>query len=622
MSPGEILHRVEEKRHLMQLRSAYGQGQTQRDGGRLSPGDFAFCRAEDPQLPALEWDEAALAADRPALLAGEIGALGRPWTWRDDPLIWHEAIDTGRHWPQGFFDDIDHRPGNAIGDVRLAWEPARLQHLIPLGLWAGDPQDPQQDDAAALLERRLRSWCDASPPLQGIHYISAMECGLRIMAVCYAADLARRGLEQRNAFWSLLIDLVAGHAALIEGRLSLYSSAGNHTIAEAVGLLHAAVLLPELPKADQWQARSLTLLTEEIDRQILPDGGSLEQAFWYLLFIVDLAELAVRLLDHKGQACPEVLRAAVRRGRSFLADLGQDRDLWPEVGDKDGGFALSPYWETRPAENRIASGLQTFEAAGYSILRAGKRPEVSVLLDHGPLGMAPLFGHGHSDALALRLAVDGHALLIDPGTYFYGGEADWRRYFRSTRAHNTVEVDGQDQAKQQGAFQWTKPFACTLIKSETGADGCLRLLAEHQGYRELGVLHRRALAVFADGRVLVVDRLLGEGRHRLALNYHCDGTLRELEGGWLLESGEVALAIALQGGDCRHFHGSLEPLAGWRSKAYGTKAPCAQLQLRYDGDLPHSFTTHLVPKPQSHDSVEANDDLAALERWLDETDTY
>jgi hypothetical protein len=76
--------------------------------------------------------------------------------------------------------------------------------------------------------------------------------------------------------------------------------------------------------------------------------------------------------------------------------------------------------------------------------------------------------------------------LADPGTYCYFGEPDWRRYFRSTVAHNTLELDGEDQSLSGGPFLWLRHAPARRIEVVTTDVGdCSRWSAEHTGYRVL-----------------------------------------------------------------------------------------------------------------------------------------
>lgn len=55
-----------------------------------------------------------------------------------------------------------------------------------------------------------------------------------------------------------------------------------------------------------------------------------------------------------------------------------------------------------------------------------------MVFDCGLLGMEPLAGHGHADALSFALRAFGSDVLVDPGTYDYFSYPTWREYFRST----------------------------------------------------------------------------------------------------------------------------------------------------------------------------------------------
>ncbi|MDC4226709.1 MAG: hypothetical protein MPW15_21275 [Candidatus Manganitrophus sp.] len=69
--------------------------------------------------------------------------------------------------------------------------------MVGLGLLSKEASPEVGRKAAAfLLEAQFLSWIEANPFLTGIHYISAMECGLRLIAVCHALDLVRDRLAR------------------------------------------------------------------------------------------------------------------------------------------------------------------------------------------------------------------------------------------------------------------------------------------------------------------------------------------------------------------------------------------------------------------------------------------
>lgn len=611
MGPAEIIHRIGEQCSLkaMQLRHRLGPKAGEHSFATID--QFEFCKAGNPKLPDLPWR----APDDPMqiddLLAGKVKIGAWIWQWRRDNQVWHEAPDTGRSWPQVFFGSISYRPGNPHGDVRIAWEPSRLQQLVALGLLVRERSGGLRRRAIALLESQFLSWADANPYMTGIHYISAMECGLRMMAVCHALDLVRNDLENPDQVWSALIQLIDQHARLIEKRLSVHSSAGNHTLAEGAALVYAGALFPELEDAERWRRVGLSLLEKEADHQILPDGGGAEQAFGYLKFGVDLFGLITALLAYQNQPVPSSLQKAHHRGKQFLTSVIDSEGKVFPIGDWDHGSALSPrlHFSSGGEGKR---GLISFEESGYSLVRGG---EALLLFDHGFLGMPPLCGHGHADALSITLRIGSRPLLIDPGAFSYA-DLPWRTYFRGTAAHNTVTVDRKDQAVQEAPFIWSQPFQAACVYTDRLENGSIRLLAFHSGYARRGVTHWRALVFRPPGNWLIWDFLAGRGEHLLDLHWHL-GVPAAQDGERLLFSDfEEGGALSIKGGKITVHRGETDPILGWSSPDYGKKEPIMTVRARYEGPLPHAFFTQVTVGPNATSDFPGEADLAPLMEWI------
>lgn len=587
MSGHEILHRAGQQLSLLSLLAQYHRGGGVLPGAAPIVPRFAFCRAREPQLPTPELDAAALRAAAPSLLKGEMTVGGRTWRWEPAPNVWHRAPDSGRLWPKRFFAAIAYREGNPVGDIRQLWEPARLQHLVDLAVIARAGDAGPRRDAVRLIRAQLASWAADNPALAGAHYISAMECALRMIALCHALDLIREDLDD-DAPWMALLAIVATHAPLIARRLSLHSSAGNHTAAEAAGLVYAGLLFPEMAAAPQWLATGLALLDRESARQVLPDGGGAEQALGYHRFTIQLLALVQGLLEHHGQPAPPAIAAAVLRGGRFLAVMGA-----VAIGDGDDGCALSRYLVLPAGRPSSGPEVQVFEHAGYTVAEIGSSgAPMTLIFDHGPLGMPPSFGHGHADALAVLLTAGGEPVLVDTGTYTYTGDPQWRRFFRGTPAHNTITVDGCDQAVQEACFLWSRPYRAGVIAADVGNPGHGRVLAEHDGYRHLGVRHVRGVAWSRGHWLLIWDGVFGAGRHLLELHWHfaVPPAWRDIG---LFELATVGglLECRCEGGDISTLSASRTPLAGWRSSAYGVVEPLTTVRMSHEGELPHTYTT-------------------------------
>jgi hypothetical protein len=596
-SPEDWWHEARERGlfSLFRLQRQLGSRWLSRSFSEQEIATASFCRSAYPVLPSLPWQCDLDGEAIEELLSGRLSVFGQPWQWTADGSCWHQAPDTGRAWPRRFFPNIPVHTGNPSGDARMIWEPSRLQHLVTLGLIAQKADPPIRARAVAAVESQFLSWVATNPLLSGVHYVAPMECALRLLASCYALDLIRSWMQQPRQVWGALLTLVSGHAELIRKRLALRSPIPHETLAGSAALVYAGSLFPEMEQAERWLAFGLYLLEEETPRHISQDGGSQEQGLGYLHFSSDLYGLVVALLDHQQRPLPEKVRQAFNRSRAFLDEFRTVADdQLPPIGDGECETALSRYLRFPNSGRKRASSLTTFHLSGCSIIRGSSSQRA--IFDHGPLGLPPRYAHSHADALSMILQIGTQDVLIDPGSYTYLGDEAWRAYFRGTRGHNTVTVDGLDQAVPEGPLTWSHPFDTHLVYRDETPEGKITVIARHYGYKErLGVVHLRGISYEPSGSWIIWDWLTGSGTHHLALNWHLGCQAVAVEGGYRLEGLDQPLLLTIEGGTSELFAGSVQPAAGWKSSRYGSKEPTPTIRVEHQGPLPHEFMTRIRP---------------------------
>ncbi len=486
-------------------------------------------------------------------------------------------------------------------DIRTVWELARLQHVtILLAATSNHANVLYREQIRKFVSSELLRWIRDNPFPDGPHYKSAMECGLRIPVFFY-------GLKNDDEDKNLFLNAMYAHAWWISRRLSLYSSLGNHTIAESVGLIFGGAVFRSIREGRAWLDKGLELLRQELTHQILDDGGPAEQSFNYHRFVLDLYWLAIDFLEKNNLHDCSDMKPRLLLGEEFLNALACSGGKIPAIGDSDDSHAIAPGVTPKRIKHQgNRNAIQSFPYSGYTVVRTATGG--CLIFDHGPLGMAPLYNHGHADALSIIVYKDGVEMLVDPGTYRYNGEPEFRRYFKGTRAHNTVTVDGFDQAVQETGFVWRRPCRAELMRREETA-GTLILEARHDGYRRLKdpVEHRRVIAFFGGAHFVIRDTFSGAGVHDFELNYHLhpDIAAKRQNDWWHVERGKAVILIRLlKGPDFTSVAGQEEPPFGWFSPAYGVKVKSDVLSCRKRGPAAEtSFLTAIsLSEPLSPDA--------------------
>jgi hypothetical protein len=257
---------------------------------------------------------------------------------------------------------------------------------------------------------------------------------------------------------------------------------------------------------------------------------------------------------------------------------------WPRPGPDAASTiigALVP--GRRDVPGRSAERPYRFADAGITLLRAdgNKLPEIWCRCDGGPHGFLGIAAHAHADALSVEVRYGGVDILADPGTYCYHGEPAWRAYFRSTLAHNTVEVGRRSSSAAGGPFLWSRH--ATARETEVVDEGDFASwTASHDGYAVLDppARHQRSVLLDRASRIIDIVDEIDTGGHDIRLAFHLGPDVQaELSDtrallGWPAAATPGMALLELSPVLRWTLHrGETDPILGWYSPGFGQRVP-------------------------------------------------
>jgi hypothetical protein len=560
-------------------------------------------------------------------------------------IDWHLDLVHGKRGPRQPWFQIRYLDFEEVGDAKITWELNRHQHLVTLAKayrLSGDER------FASEIVSQWKHWQRENPYPIGMNWASSLEVAFRSLSWIWAYFL----LEDTPALtpelqreWLRALGLSGRH---IDTYLSTYFSPNTHLLGEAVALFFLGTLFPDLPHAARWKQRGWQVIMGAARTQVHADGFYFEQSTYYHVYALDFFLHARILAAANNVAIPTDFDNVLIKMLDVLGFLGR-AGVVPSLGDDDGGRVFDPrrnraqhlrdplmtgavlfgrgdfkFVAGIPREEAIwllgASGLADFEKLEMSqpsdrsialkhsglYLMADAETGQQMLIDAGPQGPASA-GHGHADALSITLISNGHNMLMDPGTLEYIGETQQDRdFFRGTAAHNTIRVDGRDQADGAGPFAWTN---LPLVQAERWVAGekSNLFVGSHNGYERLPapVTHRRWVFHRKSQFWLVRDMASGEGEHAIELTWHLGTNLYPASArDYLFGDGQESLGLLLAENHGWSQSGERLP----SSPVYGRQERAMVLTFGSVGALPVELVTLLLP------NVSMPSEMGRLER--------
>jgi uncharacterized heparinase superfamily protein len=305
----------------------------------------------------------------------------------------------------------------------------------------------------------------------------------------------------------------------------------------------------------------LARLEEEIERQILPDGGHISRSPEALLSCYCHLVMVLEALTATNEEPPHALRNAHDRMAPMLRFF------------RHGDGALALFNGGAEGDPRMIAGLlarddvrgQPFHHArhsGYQRLTAGRS---LLVLDCGKTPEGPFSLEAHAGAGAFEFSSGADRIIVNCGAAGLANQA-WSGALRATAAHSTLTLADTSSARVLppglmrdllGPRLLDGPVAPVSRRLETAQGWSVE--AMHDGYVEaFGLRHERQITLSPQGLMVTGrDRLVPDAGRPLAkgLSYtvrfhiHPDVRVSRLDGGGIL--------LKLPGGE------------GWRFRAGG-----------------------------------------------------
>lgn len=543
-------------------------------------------------------------------------------------------------------------------DLKLIWESTRFSWAFMLGRAFLATDDSKYVKS---FWRYFEIFDEANPVNMGPHWMNGQEVAIRLLAFVWAAQAFDKSSESTSQRRARLAESITHHASRITQTL-VYARAqnNNHLVSEAAALYTAALALPDHPDAEKWRKLGIKWLNWSFENQIDENGEYIQHSVNYHRLILQLALYINSFTTkstkkHKGKtkenlrtsSCFSWLTKKAQQNLAlaarWLADLTDPiSGNTPNLGSNDGAYifplANGAFRDARPvvqAASQVFLNETLFSTGAWDemslwfqvpshkrqvksdphLATCTLRPATSTWAHlraaDGNLRLA------HADQLHLDLWWQGTNIALDPGTYLYNAEAPWDNPFAATEYHNTVTVNALDQMTRASRFMYLD-WSCGHIVEKSGS----RIIAEHDGYRKLGVMHQRKIS-FRENIWSVEDNL--KPSTLKPFTYRLHWLLRDAE--WKVESSNEKLEMSLQtqsnrtshfplltyhlslltshassfslarAGELLYGNAEIPPTRGWYSPTYGVKIPALSLALEVTAADAVQFVTEFNLQP-------------------------
>ena len=311
--------------------------------------------------------------------------------------------------------------------------------------------------------------------------------------------------------------IIAAEIHLIElsqkERIAFHS---NHGLFQIAGLMALVKTLPWLIKSEKCFNVALDYLQQMLDEHFTDDGLHKEHSPEYHLFMINHLSA---LLNSGWLDGINDLTSLTKKVENAAHWMQTPEKEIIAMGDSKNNLKISDRWHT--ASEDLRDGLKLFPKGGLAIHNAKKN-------GWSQLVFACQFHsrqHKHADHHNFTYFTNGKPIIVDAGTYTYQYDLAERIYCESTRAHNTVEIDGNNFSRfRKDSFGSGIKYAielgpCVIISADVNHDRLISSFIPNNKISstdaiEVEILHRRTLIHYPSRFLAIIDEIESPDEHQ------------------------------------------------------------------------------------------------------------
>ena len=433
-----------------------------------------------------------------------------------DDALEHIFVGQSAYPPHFCGDDINWAT-QPVPDKEWVWQLNRMSFWDAMGrtYWHTGDEKYAREWCAQLVD-----WVEKNPRDSEHEYAwRSIEAGIRSYRWTglfqYFLDAPSFTPEVLVAFLNSCYD----HAAYL---MTKYRTGSNWALMEAEGMAFIAITFPEFEDAEKWRDEAIMRLNKEIHNQVYADGHQRELAIGYHMGSIQWFLRTFELASMNGQqeAFPASYLTVIEKMCEVPLKLGFPDGTTTQFGDswsgKPGQYAEHfRKWATffdredflymatggKEGTPPDATAFALEESGLYSIRSSWDTDAICLVLKCGPDGG----GHCQPDNGTFELYAGGRHLMPDAGSYIYSGDPENRAWFRQTKVHQTLTLNGENSA-----------YAPQLLLWQPGKELDV-LVVENESYPNL--THRRAVLFVEKKYFVIVDEAIGEALGDIDLHF-------------------------------------------------------------------------------------------------------